>query len=57
MYKNGKTDGKTDRKKRRTVAHLKIPTPPVGNAGAPDTKYLYYFHVEGVTLKGSLLPA
>ena len=31
---------------------------PVVNAGPPDTEYLYYpLHVEGVTLKGSLLPA
>ena len=30
----------------------------VVGAGAPDTKYLYYpLHVDGVTLKGSLLPA
>ena len=28
-----------------------------GDAGPPDTKYLYYVHVEGVTLRGSLLPA
>ena len=27
------------------------------NAGPPDTKYLYYPHLEGVTQKGSLLPA
>ena len=27
------------------------------NAGPPDTKYLYYSHLEGVTQKGSLLPA
>ena len=24
MYKNGQTDGKTDKHKRRTMAHLKI---------------------------------
>ena len=30
----------------------------VVNAGPPDTEYLYYpLDVEGVTLKGSLLPA
>ena len=29
-----------------------------GNGGPLDTKYLYYpLQVEGVTLKGSLLPA
>ena len=27
------------------------------NTGPPDTKYLYYPHVENVTQKGSLLPA
>ena len=27
------------------------------NAGPLDTKYLYYPHLEGVTRKGSLLPA
>ena len=30
----------------------------VVNVGPPDTEYLYYpLEVEGVTLKGSLLPA
>ena len=30
----------------------------VVNAGPPETEYLYYaLDVEGVTLKGSLLPA
>ena len=30
----------------------------VANAGLPDTEYLYNpLHMEGVTLKGSLLPA
>lgn len=28
-----------------------------GYAGPPDTIYLYYSHMEGVTLHGSLLPA
>ena len=37
---------------------LKKPTLSVVNAGPPDTEYLYYpLDVEGVTLKGSLLPA
>ena len=57
MYKNGQTDGKTNRHKKRTVAYLEYPTLSVGNAGPPDTMYLYYSHVEGATLKGSLLPA
>ena len=36
--------------------NLKNPT--LVNAGPPDTEYLYYpLDVEGVTLKGSLLPA
>ena len=38
--------------------NLKKPTLSVVNAGPPDTEYLYYpLDVEGVTLKGSLLPA
>ena len=37
--------------------NLKKPTLSVVNAGPPDTEYLYYpLDVEGVTLKGSLLP-
>ena len=33
-------------------------TNTVGNVGPPDTEYLYYLlDVQGVTLKGSLLPA
>ena len=51
MYKNGQTD----KHKRKT--NSKYPTLSVGNAGPPDTTYLYYSHVEGVTLNGSLLPA
>ena len=38
--------------------NLKKPTMSVVNAGPPDTQHLYYpLEVEGVTLKGSLLPA
>ena len=38
--------------------NLKKPTMSVVNAGPPDREYLYYpLDVEGVTLKGSLLPA
>ena len=38
--------------------NLKKPTLSVVNAGPPDTEYLYYpLDREGVTLKGSLLPA
>ena len=33
MNKNGQTDVKTDREKRRTVTHLEIPTLCFGNAG------------------------
>ena len=38
---------------------LKKPALSVVNAGLTDTEYLYYYplDVEGVTLKGSLLPA
>ena len=38
--------------------NLKTPTLSVVNPGPPDTEYPYYpLNVEGVTLKGSLLPA
>ena len=38
--------------------NLKKPTMSVVNAGTPDTECLFYpLDVEGVTLKGSLLPA
>ena len=57
MYKSGQTNEKTDWHKRRTVAHLEISNMTVDNTGPPDTTYLYYSYVEGVTLKGSLLPA
>ena len=57
MYKTGQTNEKTDRHKRRTVAHLEISNMSVDNTGPPDSTYLYYSYVEGVTLKGSLLPA
>ena len=35
----------------------KKPTLWVGNAGPPNTMYLYYRYMEGVTMIGSLLPA
>ena len=54
MYKNGQTDGKTERQKRGTVTYLEISTLSVGNAGPPNTTSLYYSHVEAATLKGSL---
>ena len=44
----------------QTNGHKKTPknTNTVVNAGPQDTEYLYYpLDVEGVTLKGSLLPA
>ena len=44
------TDGKTNKNKNQHCFSLR-------NAGLPDTKYLYYPYVEGVTYKGSLLPA
>ena len=57
MCKTGQTNEKTDRHKRRTVAHLEISNMSVNNTGPPDTTYLYYSCVESVTLKGSFLPA
>ena len=41
-----------------TQKPIKKPALSVGNAGPPDTNYLYYpQYMEGITLKGSLLPA
>ena len=58
---NRPTDTQTDwhkGKQMNTKKNLKRPTLPVVNARPPDTEYLYYpLDVEGVTLKGSLLPA
>ena len=44
------------RRTRKKKKNLKANTD--ANSGPPDTAYLYYpLDVEGVTLKGSLLPA
>ena len=52
------TDMKTNRCTQKQRKNLKKPTLPVVNAGPPDTEYLYYpLYVDGVTQKGSLLPA
>ena len=57
MVRNGRTDRFTE-KVGAAPKNLKKPTLSIVNAGPPDTEYLYYpLHVEGVTLKGSLLPA
>ena len=57
-------DGKTDGWKKRnievgaTTKNLKKLILSIFNTGPPDTDYLYYpLNVEGVILKGSLLPA
>ena len=50
------TEMKTSRWTQKQKKSLK--TNAVVNAGPPDTEYLYYpLNVEGVTQKGSLLPA
>ena len=50
------TEMKTNRWTQKHKKYLKTNT--VVNAGPPDTEYLYYpLNVEGVTQKGSLLPA
>ena len=50
------TEMKTNRWTQKQKKYLKTNT--VVNAGPPDTEYLYYpINVEGVTQKGSLLPA
>ena len=47
---------KTSRWAQKQKKSLKTNT--VVNAGPPDTEYLYYpLNVEGITQKGSLLPA
>ena len=51
-----KKDGQMDTKNDFGDFLLKKPN-TFGDAGPPDTKYLYYPHVESVTLKASLLPA
>ena len=52
------TDMKTNRWTQKQSKNIKKTTLPVVNAGSPDPDYLYYQqHVEGVTEKGSLLPA
>ena len=48
----------TNRETLNRKKNLKKTTLLVNNAGPTDTKHLYYLlNVEGVTLKGSLLPA
>ena len=50
------TEMKTNRWTQKQKKSLKTNTDV--NAGPPDTEYLYYpLNVEGVTQKGSLLPA
>ena len=50
------TEMKTSRWAQKQKKSLKTNT--VVNAGPPDTEYLYYpLNVEGITQKGSLLPA
>ena len=52
------TDIKTNRWTEKQSKNNKKTTLPVVNAGSPDPDYLYYpLNVEGVTQKGSLLPA
>ena len=50
--KDGKMDTKND-----LVDFLFKKLNTFGDTDPQDTKYLYYPHVEGVTLKGSLLPS
>ena len=59
LHKNGKTDIHEHKQlNTKTKNNLKKPTLSVVIAGPPDTEYLYYaLSVEGLTQKGSLLPA
>ena len=59
--RDGRTDRRMEKVKYREGAapkNLKKPTLSIASAGPQDIEYLYYpLHVEGVTLKGLLLPA
>ena len=51
-YRLSDTDKQTQKRKKSKKSNTVV------NTGSPDTAYLYYpLGVEGVTLKGSLLPA
>ena len=51
-YRLNDTDKRTQKRKKSKKSNTVV------NAGPPDIEYLYYpLDVEGVTLKGSLLPA
>ena len=51
-YRLNNTDKQTQKGKKSQKTNTVV------NAGPPDTEYLYYpLDVDGVTLKGSLLPA
>ena len=51
-YRLNDTDKQTQKRKKSKKSNTVV------NVGPPDTEYLYYpLDEEGVTLKGSLLPA
>ena len=50
------TDSDENMNKNNKVSLSKKPTLSHSNAGSQSTQYLYYPHLEGVTLKSSLLP-
>ena len=48
----------SERKTKTLFRKIQKTTTAVVNAGPPDTEYLHYpLYMDGVTLKGSLLPA
>ena len=56
--KTKKTDWHEDKELDTKTKKFRKRTLSVINAGLPDTKYMYYpLNVEGITQKGSLLPA
>ena len=59
IWTDGRMDGwkKSNIKVGASPKNLKKLTLSIVNAGPPDTEYLCYPHVEGVTLEGSLFPA
>ena len=58
LHTDKNTDWLEDTQTKKQIKNIQKPTAYVANAGTPDTEYLYFpLNVEGVTQKGSLLPA
>ena len=58
LHTDENTEWLEDTQTKKQIKNIQKPTAYVANAGTPDTEYLYFpLNVEGVTQKGSLLPA